>query len=180
MGARLLTTIGDQGASTRDVYSPIEFSLGLDKGALESYIPAIRKIHETTARVAHGGGTRMLREAIREIQSSNENSIQRHHQLAASRVQMRRLDHWLGQVEAMLEQDRKTVPEPLVSEIAEFVQDIDPRLRRDLVRNRGRSATRVLDVLFDAQEQLMPRTVTRRGGLVTAPMVRPLYRNSRA
>jgi hypothetical protein len=45
MGARLLTTIGDQGASTREVYSPIEFSLGLDKVAIESYIPAIRKIH---------------------------------------------------------------------------------------------------------------------------------------
>jgi hypothetical protein len=45
MGARLLTTTGDQGASTRDVYSPIEFSLGLDKAAIESYIPAIRKIH---------------------------------------------------------------------------------------------------------------------------------------
>jgi hypothetical protein len=45
MGARLLTTIGDQGASTREVYSPIEFSLGLDNVAIESYIPAIRKIH---------------------------------------------------------------------------------------------------------------------------------------
>ena len=116
----------------------------------------------------------MLREAIREIQRSNENSKQRHRQQAASRVQMRRLDHWLGLVEGMLEQDRKTVPEPLVSEIADFVQDIDPKLRRDLVRNRGRSATRVLDVLFDAQEQLMPRTVTRRGGLVTAPLIRRL------
>ena len=104
----------------------------------------------------------MLREAIKDIQRSDESSKVRHHQLAASRVQMRRLDHWLGQVEAMLEQDHKTVPEPLVSEIAEFVQDIDPKLRRDLARNRGRSATRVLDVLFDAQEVLMPRTVTRR------------------
>ena len=116
----------------------------------------------------------MLREAIKDIQRSDESSKERHHQMAASRVQMRRLDHWLGLVEGMLEQDRKTVPEPLVSEIAEFVHDIDPRLRRDLARNRGRSATRVLDVLFDAQEQLMPRTVTRRGGLVTAPLIRRL------
>src|SRR6058998_3575433 len=121
----------------------------------------------------------MLREAIREIQRSNEKSKQRHRQQTASRVQMRRLDHWLGLVEAILEQDRKTVPEPLVTEIAEFVEDIDPKLRRDLVRNRARSATRVLDVLFEAQELLMPRTVTRRGGLVTAPLVRPIYRESR-
>ena len=121
----------------------------------------------------------MLREAIREIQRSNEKSRQRRRQVSATRVQMRRLDHWLGLVEGMLEQDRKTVPEPLVSEIAEFVEDIDPKLRRDLVRNRGRSATRVLDVLFDAQEHLMPRTVTRRGGLVTAPLGRPIYRDSR-
>jgi hypothetical protein len=117
----------------------------------------------------------MLREAIRDIQRSNESSKQRRHQLAASRVKMRRLDHWLGQVEAMLEQDHRTVPEPLVSEIADFVQDIDPKLRRDLARNRARSATRVLDVLFDAQEQVMPRIVTRRGGLVAAPLVRRLY-----
>ena len=113
----------------------------------------------------------MLREAIKDIQLSDESSKQRHHQLASSRLQMRRLDHWLGQVEAMLERDHKTVPEPLVSEIAEFVQDIDPKLRRDLARNRGRSATRVLDVLFDAQELLMPRTVTRRGGLATTPLI---------
>jgi hypothetical protein len=90
---------------------------------------------------------------------------------------MRRLDHWLGLVEGILEQDHKTVPEPLVSEIADFIQDIDPKLRRDLARNRARSATRVLDVLFDAQEQLMPRTVTRRGGLV--PLVRTVYRDNR-
>jgi len=121
----------------------------------------------------------MLREAIREIQRSNEKSRQRLRQVSPTRVQMRRLDHWLGLVEGMLEQDRKTVPEPLVSEIAEFVEDIDPKLRRDLVRNRGRSATRVLDVLFDAQEQLMPRTVTRRGGLATTPLIRQIYRDSR-
>ena len=177
MGARLLTTMGDQGASTREVYSPMEFSLGLDNVAVESYIPAIRKIHAAHARVAGGGGTSMLREAIRDIQRSGESSRQRRHQQAASRVQMRRLDHWLGMVEGILEQDHKTVPEPLVSEIADFVQDIDPKLRRDLARNRARSATRVLDVLFDAQEQLMPRTITRRGGLV--PLVRTVYRDSR-
>jgi hypothetical protein len=46
----LLTTMGDHGASTREVYSPIEFSLGLDNVAIESYIPAIRKIHVAHAR----------------------------------------------------------------------------------------------------------------------------------
>src|SRR5439155_22770570 len=56
IGARLLTMIGDHGARTREVYSPIEFSLGLDKGAQESYIPAIRKIHAAAATAAHGGG----------------------------------------------------------------------------------------------------------------------------
>src|SRR5438093_5795874 len=118
IGARLLTTIGDQGASTREVYSAIEFSLGVDKEAQESYIPAIRKIHAAAGTAAHGGGNRMLREAIREIQRSNEKSRQRLRQVSPTRVQMRRLDHWLGLVEGMLEQDRKTVPEPLVSEIA--------------------------------------------------------------
>ena len=119
----------------------------------------------------------MLREAIREIQRSNVSASQRRREAASARSQMRRLDHWLGLVEAMLEQDRKTVPEPLVNEIAEFLLDIDPELHRELMRNRARSAIRVLDVLFDAQEQLMPKTVTRRGGLV--PLVPASYRRPR-
>jgi len=34
---------------------------------------------------------------------------------------------------------------------------VDPKLHRALLRNRAREASRVLDVLFDAQEYLLPR-----------------------
>ena len=117
----------------------------------------------------------MLREANRDIQRSRVDPGENQRLVASIRSQMRRLDHWLGLVEAMLEHDRKTVPEPLVNEIAEFVQEIDPALYTELMRNRARSAVRVLDVLFDAQEQLMPKTVTRRGGLF--PLV-PAHRKT--
>lgn len=70
---------------------------------------------------------------------------------------MRQLDRWLNQVESMLEDDRRVVPEPLVKEIAGYLRDVDPKLHRALLRNRAREASRVLDVLFDAQEYLLPR-----------------------
>ena len=48
------------------------------------------------------------------------------------------------------------MPEPLVKEIGSFLRDVDPKLHRALIRNRAREASRVLDVLFDAQEYLLP------------------------
>lgn len=72
---------------------------------------------------------------------------------------MRQLDRWLDQVEAMLEEDERTVPEPMVRDIAGFLRGFDSKLHRSLLRNRTREASRVLDVLFDAQESLLPRPV---------------------
>lgn len=56
----------------------------------------------------------------------------------------------------MLEEERETVPEPLIREIAAFLREINPKLHRALLRNRAREASRVLDVLFDAQELVLP------------------------
>ena len=69
---------------------------------------------------------------------------------------MRRLDSWLETIETMLEEDRREVPEPLVKEIAGFLREVDPKLHRAMLRNRTRDAARVLDILFDAQEYLLP------------------------
>jgi hypothetical protein len=75
-------------------------------------------------------------------------------QLEAWKRPRRILDRWLDAVELLLERDERTVPEPLFREIGAFVQEQTPSLNRKLRRNRRRDAARVLDVLFDAQEEL--------------------------
>ena len=44
----------------------------------------------------------------------------------------------------------------VIREIAAFLREVNPKLHRALLRNRAREASRVLDVLFDAQEYLLP------------------------
>lgn len=98
----------------------------------------------------------MLSEAVEEIHRKSREQLERQRRLLEQRADMRRLDTWLNTVELMLEEEQRTVPEPLVKEIGCFLRDVDPKLHRALLRNRAREASRVLDVLFDAQEYLLP------------------------
>ncbi|HLQ62242.1 MAG TPA: hypothetical protein VK131_10285 [Candidatus Acidoferrales bacterium] len=99
----------------------------------------------------------MLIDAVHEMYQAVRLDEERRRRLLARREDLRRLDAWLDQIESMLEADQQTVPEPLVKEIGTFVRHLEPRLHRNLQRNRSREAARVLDVLFDAQETLLPR-----------------------
>ena len=83
----------------------------------------------------------------------------RRQRLLARRADLRQIDSWLNEIECMLEEDRRTVPEPLLREMATFLRDVDPKLHRAMLRNRTRDASRVLDILFDAQEYMLPRFV---------------------
>jgi hypothetical protein len=98
----------------------------------------------------------VLSEAVAEIHRKTREQHERERRLRARRAEMRRLDGWLDVIEGMLEGDERTVPETLVKEIGSFLRDVDPKLHRALLRNRAREASRVLDVLFDAQEYLLP------------------------
>ena len=99
----------------------------------------------------------MLSEAVDEIYRKRLEQGERQRRLLARRADMRQIDNWLNTVEGMLEEEQRTVPEPLVKQIGSFLRDVDPKLHRALLRNRAREASRVLDVLFDAQEYLLPR-----------------------
>ena len=99
----------------------------------------------------------MLSHAVSEIHRKTLEDAIRRRQTASRRAELRRLDTWLNDVEVMLEGDQRVVPEALVREIAGFLRGVDPKLHRALLRNRARDASRVLDVLFDAQEFLLPR-----------------------
>jgi hypothetical protein len=98
----------------------------------------------------------LLRDAVEEIRRTRAAEVARRQRLLAQRAELRQLDLWLNQVETMLEEDQRVVPEPLVREMATFLREVDPKLHRALLRNRLREASRVLDVLFDAQEYLLP------------------------
>ena len=98
----------------------------------------------------------MLSHAVREIKVAEIQNEVRRRQLSRRKEALHQVDSWLEDVETMLEGDQRTVPEPLVKEIAGFLRGIDPKLHRNLLRNRSREAARVLDVLFDAQEHLLP------------------------
>ena len=98
----------------------------------------------------------MLSEAVNEIHRKRVEDAIRRQRMLARRAELRQVDGWLNQVEGMLEEDQRIVPEPLIKEIASFLREVDPKLHRALLRNRTREASRVLDVLFDAQEYLLP------------------------
>jgi len=98
----------------------------------------------------------LLRDAVRDIADSARREAQRHRRLELQKADIKRLDGWLETVENMLEEEREFVPEPLIREIAAYLREINPKLHRALLRNRTREASRVLDVLFDAQELVLP------------------------
>jgi hypothetical protein len=97
-----------------------------------------------------------LSDAVADMCRADEEAARRRRRLQERRESLERLDRWLEEVESMLERDRYTVPEALVGEIGDFVSRIDPKLRNSLMRNEDREAVAVLDVLFDAQEVVMP------------------------
>ena len=99
-------------------------------------------------------GETVLSEAIDQILKEEADERARQERREARRQHVRTLDRWLNAVETMLEEDRRTVPEPLFREIGGFLRQQAPPLHRELQRNRNRDAARVLDVLFDAQEAL--------------------------
>ncbi|MGH7903880.1 MAG: hypothetical protein ACREPA_07110 [Candidatus Dormibacteraceae bacterium] len=99
----------------------------------------------------------MLSDAIRDIDRAVVTQERRRAEVSKGREAMRKLDVWLAHIEDMLERDSRTVPEPLMKEIGQFLRPISPKLYRSLRRNRVRDAARLLDTLFDAQEQVLPR-----------------------
>ena len=99
----------------------------------------------------------MLSDAVADMMRAEEVAAARRRRLQERRDAIDRLDCWLLEVESMLERDRHTVPEELLGEIGDFIGQIDPKLRHSLMRNDTREAAAVLDVLFEAQEIVLPR-----------------------
>jgi len=101
----------------------------------------------------------MLCDAISSIRSSNEDARRRSDAQRLRRLPIQLLDKWLSQVETLIERDDPVVPEPLIDEIAGFIGKMNPRLHVRLRRNGSPNASRVLEVLFDAEEQFLPKAM---------------------
>ncbi|GEM_PF-2455831 len=99
----------------------------------------------------------MLEDAIISIRRANKKARHRRNALLARRRPVRLLDDWLNQVEMLMERNEPAVPEPLIGEIAGFLGEQDPLLYRRLRRNDRPKVSQVLDLLFKAEEQFLPR-----------------------
>lgn len=99
----------------------------------------------------------MLSDAIEEIHREFEAASQRREHELRRRADVRRVDEFLLSVEDIIENRRGAVPAPLMDDITRFVRPFSRKLLRALNRNVTRDPVRVLDVLFDVQQLLLPR-----------------------
>jgi hypothetical protein len=99
----------------------------------------------------------MIENANVSIRLADDAALRRHNELVARRRPVQLLDRWLNQVETLIERDEPVVPSSLMGEIAGFLGKQDRRLYRRLRTKGNLEAWRVLDVLFEAEEQFLPR-----------------------
>jgi hypothetical protein len=99
----------------------------------------------------------MLSDAIDEIHREYQMAADRREADLRRRADVRKVDAFLLVVENMIERKQTEVPAPLMEEITRFVRPLSRKLVRALNRNVTRDPVRVLDVLFDAQQMLLPK-----------------------
>jgi hypothetical protein len=99
----------------------------------------------------------MLRDALREMELAARADEERRRRRQAERAELTRAESYAAQVEELLELERFSVPETLVSEIRRFVRGYSRRMARAL---SGRPCPqRLLDVLFEVQERIQQQRV---------------------
>jgi hypothetical protein len=99
----------------------------------------------------------MLEDAIISIGRADEAARDRYDALFAHRRPVQLLDHWVNQVEMLMERNVPAVPELLIGEIAGFLGEQNPLLCRRLRAKEQLKAVQVLDLLFKAEEEFLPR-----------------------
>ena len=99
----------------------------------------------------------MLSDAIEEIHREFEAAADRRNQELQRRADVRRADDFLLSVEDIIENRGGAVPASLMDDITRFVRPLSRKLLRTLNRIVTRDPVRVLDVLFDVQQLLLPR-----------------------
>ncbi len=90
------------------------------------------------------------------IRRADDEALRRRSAVLSRQRPIRLLDHWVSLVETLVERDDPVVPEPLIGQITGFIGELDPLLGRKLRKNGKQDSVRVLDVLFEAEEQFLP------------------------
>lgn len=99
----------------------------------------------------------MLSDAIEEIHREYQAAADRREDELRRRAAVRIVDAFLLQIENLIENRQAEVPPPLMDEIVRFTRPFSRKLLRALNKNVSRDPVRVLDVLFDVQQLLLPR-----------------------
>ena len=99
----------------------------------------------------------MLSDALEEIHREFEAAADRRNQELKRRADVRRVDDFLLSIEDIIENRHGAVPAALMEDITRFVRPLSRKLLRTLNRNVTGDPVRVLDVLFDCQQLLLPR-----------------------
>lgn len=99
----------------------------------------------------------MLSDAIDEIHREFQAAADRRDLELRRRADVRKVDEFLLCVENLIERRHGEVPAALMDQIVRFVRPLSRKLLRALNRNVTRDPVRVLDVLFDVQQLLLPR-----------------------
>jgi hypothetical protein len=99
----------------------------------------------------------MLSDAIDEIHRELQAAADRQEEELRRRAGVRTVDAFLLQIENLIENRHTEVPLPLMEDIVRFTRPFSRKLLRALNKNVTRDPVRVLDVLFDLQQLLLPR-----------------------
>jgi hypothetical protein len=98
----------------------------------------------------------MLSDAIEEIHREYQAAADRRESELRRRADVRAVDGFLLHIETLIERKAGPVPVPLMEEITRFVRPLSRKLLRAMNRNVDRDPVKVLDVLFDVQQILLP------------------------
>jgi hypothetical protein len=94
----------------------------------------------------------MLSDALREMELAVRADAERRRRRREARAELTRAESYAAQVEELIELDRLSAPESLVTEIRRFVRGHSRRMAGAL---SGRPCPqRLLDVLFEVQERI--------------------------
>ena len=94
----------------------------------------------------------MLSDALMEMDLAVRADEERRRRRQAARAELTRAESFAAQVEELLELERPSAPETLVTEIRRFVRGHSRRMAQALSGRPG--PQRLLDVLFEVQERI--------------------------
>jgi hypothetical protein len=94
----------------------------------------------------------MLRDALREMDLAVRADAAMRRRRQEARAELTRAEAFAAQVEELLELERHSAPETLVTEVRRFVRGYSRRMARALSGRPG--PQQLLDVLFEVQERI--------------------------